>query len=78
MGFIMDALGRFGRRRFDQAEELSAILIEPIFEIRDVILILDFDILIMGFGDVLPGRVRADRMDVHVERHALGSPAARP
>ena len=69
MGMFMDASGRVGVGRLDQAKQLAAVLVEPIFEVIDVILPLDFHVSPMGVGDILPRRIRVDRMDIHVQWH---------
>ncbi len=65
----MDAIRGGGIGRFDQAVQLPAIPVEPVFLVVDVVIALDFDVFEMRVGDRFPGRFRIDGMDIHVQRH---------
>ena len=56
------------RGRFNQAEQLAATLVEPIFQIFDIVTVLDFHVGDVRLRDVF-GIGPLTSVNVHVQRH---------
>ena len=62
----MDLDGGFAVWRVAKAENLPGLFIHPIFVIMNAVLVLDFNILGMSFGDILGVDASRNLMNVHV------------
>jgi len=70
MGFSVDPDRGLGVWCLDQAEDLAALLIHPILEVVDPVLVLGLDVGRMGLGDVLGGRAFGKALvHIHEQRH---------
>src|SRR5215207_7116891 len=69
VGFAVHADRGVGVRRFDQAEHLAGLLVDPVLEVVDPVLVLGPDIGGVGLGDVLGGGPLGQvLMHVHEQR----------
>ena len=56
-------------RRVAEAKNLSGFFVDPIPVVTDAVFFLHFDVMGMGFGNVLRGNATRDFVNVHVRRH---------
>jgi hypothetical protein len=62
----MDLDGGFGVGRVAKAENLPSLFVHPIFVIVNAVLVLDFNILGVSFGDILGADASRNLVNVHV------------
>ena len=62
----MDLGGSFCVWRVAKTENLPSLFIHPIFVITNTILVLDFDILGVSFGDILGADASRNLVNIHV------------
>ena len=74
MRLAMDSLRSFLVRSFSQAEDLAALLVVPVPVVLDSVLILNFEVLLVGLGHRLCGQPFHAPVVVHKEWHGTDSP----
>ena len=62
----MDLNGGFGVWRVAKTKNLSGLFVYPIFVIMNAVLVFDFNILGVSFGDILGADASGNLMNVHV------------
>jgi hypothetical protein len=68
-GFAMHAHCGVGVGCLDQAEHLAGLLVDPVLEVVDSVLVLGPDVSGVGLGDILGGGPLAQAfVDVHEQR----------
>src|SRR5215207_10144760 len=71
----VNAVGRLGIRRFDEAEDLPRLFVDPVALVVDAVLVLHLQILHVRSRDIARRNATVDRMHVEIEGHRnlLGS-----
>jgi hypothetical protein len=70
VGFPVDPDRGVGVWCLDKAEDLAALLVDPVLEVVDPVLVLGPDVGFVGLGDVLGGgSLRKALVHVHEQRH---------
>jgi hypothetical protein len=69
VSFAVDLGGSFGIWRVAKTENLPSLFVHPILVIMNAILVLDFNILGVSFGNVLGADAAGNFVNIHVQRH---------
>src|SRR6185503_4296875 len=71
MGFAMDRICSLFIWRFDQAKDLAALLVKPVAQVLDAVLLLCPQVGFMGLGNRIRGQSFDMSVRIHIQWHEI-------